>query len=235
MKSNKLSKRDRRDRKVRNAYQSRGYSYKNERVTVPYFGACKVNKSCGTYAQLLNVKRHAAKHPPTVYPDFIRFDVETACDDYADLSHYGEFTDRWEPCAINHFAKQYGYDGQDWNTHKWFIPAQTYADVRRDLIGMNMGKTQADQLARQYVEQDYKRAATYGDHWNMMIMTVTAYVGNTEIGSASLSGIESDSDGYLSEVEQELKAEIMCDLDLEAIKAQADALDQLLDYIDDEE
>lgn len=211
------------------------FYYKSDRVTVPYFGSCKVNEYNGKFANMLHVKRHAAKYPPTVYPDFIRFEVETKTDDYADTSDLGEFTDRWEPGAINHFAKQYGYDGQSSNTCKWFIPAQTYADVRRDLIEMNMGKTDADRLAREYVERDYKRAATYGDHWSMYCMTVTAYVGNTEIGSASLFGIESDSGDYLAEVERELKDEALANIDLDDIKAQAAALDQLIDYCEDED
>jgi hypothetical protein len=173
---------------------------------------------------------------PTAYPDFIRFEVEQTEDDYNDYDTLGKFTDRWEPGAINHFAKQYGYDGQSRDTCKWFVPANDYASVRRDLIKMNYGKTQADAAAREYVAQDYKRAATYGDHWSNLIVTVTAYVGSMEVGSASLGGVESDGDqAYMTEIENDLRAEIMSELDLDTIKAQADQLDQLLDYMEDDD
>lgn len=170
--------------------------------------------------------------PIDSFPDFIRFEIEEKEDNDPDLSYLGEFTDKWEPGALNHFAKQYGHNGRDNREYKWFVPCNTYASHRKGLIEMKYGKVLADSLAREYVAQDYKRSKDYGTYWYMVGIVVTAYVNDIEIGTASLWGIETDSDeSYKTETIEELKHEIMASIDLKAIQTHMQALQTVIDYV----
>ncbi len=72
------------------------------------------------------------------------------------------------------------------------------------------------------IEQDARRLEDYGNGWSMECMTATATLDGHEWGSASLGGIESDSDdAYFLEVEQELtdEARAMADVELDRFLA----------------
>lgn len=226
---NKISKQDAQTLKKRIArkYEADGLQY-----NVPMFGTFDLDASHNKVSKARYAKQYPAKQ--TVYPSFIRFEVEQIDDNDCEFDHLGEFTHRWEPGAINHYAKQHRYDGRDSGTYKWFVPANSYESHCTGLRKMGYSKTDSDLMARSYVEQDYKRMASYGESWFYVGVKVTAYVGDTEIGSDSAWGIESDSDkACFDEVEADLKSQVMSEIDVDAIEKQVRDLQDLLDYADD--
>lgn len=64
-----------------------------------------------------------------------------------------------------------------------------------------------------YIEDDYRRMEAYNaQQWCMLCATVTVTYGKLE-AFASMSGVDSDSDDHRLEVERELTAEAMSELE----------------------
>lgn len=125
--------------------------------------------------------------------------VDWVPDEDADLSYLGEFSDIWENGAIENPNWTRG----DHRVMRWFIPGiteQAHFDSLRETINPRnpakrvYGVKTARKLARSYVQQDCERALSYGESWEMEGCIVTIEVDGIEMGSASLWGIESDSD-----------------------------------------
>jgi hypothetical protein len=217
---------------ARNCKIKLGYKYTDRlSVTVPQFGVFNIEASKQKLEQAKEQKR-AATRTPVTFPDFIRFEIKQVDDYDGDSSFLGQFTNHWEPGAINHYAKQYGHDGKDSHTYKWFVPENSYESQKQALRKCGFCKVDADRIARFYTEQAYKRANDYGDQWSFVGVVVTAYVGETEVGEASLWGIETDSgQAYFDEIAYDLKCEIVHSLDIADLTNRVNQLQELIETL----
>ncbi len=137
-------------------------------------------------------------------------------DEYPDLSHLGEFTNKYQDGAIDHH-KELGYT--DHRTYRYFVPGITESDHYKGLRGMGYTHLGALRMARKYVKQDYKRARTYGDQWSMTAVLVDLMVDGVEVSRSSLWGIESDSGAdYYDRVIADCIADCLADAKLESDK-----------------
>jgi hypothetical protein len=123
--------------------------------------------------------------------------VKHIIDDCGDSSFYGEYTDKWEPGAINR-----KYRGWERNQYRYFIPCTSYKEHWKGLHKMGYSRGDCDYLSRKYVLQDYNRMERLnrGD-WGFIGIVAEAEVkypiggGNYRIErltSGGLWGIESD-------------------------------------------
>lgn len=113
----------------------------------------------------------------------MNFDIKTEIlpDDNPDLSWLGEFSNDPGPNAIDHHATG-RWLSRSFQGPRWFNPPND-----------------------EYGQQDYERLRDYHiGYWSMVGVVVTASFEGIELGSASLWGIESDSEDYLNEVAKEL-------------------------------
>ncbi len=126
-------------------------------------------------------------------------------EDYPNLDYLGRFTARWRPGAIRH-------EPGNWRTLDWFVPGNIEQEHYRGLLSLKYGRAYAAEAARRYVIEDYRRTRSYGEEWCHLILEVTASRADVELGSASLSGIESDGDEwYLDQTARELAAAAITD------------------------
>lgn len=68
--------------------------------------------------------------------------------------------------------------------YAYFLPNYT--------VEMHLGDGRSREHAEQQVRQDMNRALDFGETWHVNTVTVTAYRNGIELGSACVSGIESD-------------------------------------------
>lgn len=102
--------------------------------------------------------------------------------------------------ALNHHRLARLGEWDQTRACKYFVPAISIAEHYRGLREMGYGRTLARELSREYVMRDYKRAVKLGEDWCFLNLDVTVYKDGVELGSASLCGVESDSDdGYIDE------------------------------------
>ena len=196
----KCSKQDARSRKVTIALDRQ---HDAAMVTVPLFKSYDLEKAQAKRREYIS-RKHT--QPTVNYPDYVTFDVTQEVDDYPDVSYYGEFTNKWEPGAINHYAKQFGRDGESSDFAKWFVPCNSYESQRDSLTRYGYSRADADLLAREYVERDYDRLNKfYNGDWCELFVTVTARIGNVVLGDNSC-GIESDQDidGLIADLTSEI-------------------------------
>lgn len=143
----------------------------------------------------------------------VKITVKWVDDEIADLSHLGKFSDQWEESALQN--PEWTRDNN--RVYRYFIPAMSerehYESLRTIINPANPAKRPygvktARNLARSYVQEDMKRMLDYGETWAMQGCIVTLTVNGSELGHASLWGIESDSDvSYFLEVSKELTEE----------------------------
>ena len=123
------------------------------------------------------------------------FEARVSVDECPDLSYLGEYTDTWEPGAIDRF---HGKDNPYARVYRYFVPSTdrgTFEEHRTALRAMGYGKHEADTAARKIVREDFERAEAYNEHeWGMLVVTVTASRAGIELASDSIGGIESDYD-----------------------------------------
>ena len=120
----------------------------------------------------------------------------------------GRFTDRWQPGAIDHWARGHHPGYRDARTFRWFVPCNSYRDHHGGLRRLNFGRHEAHVLARSYVLGDYQRARQMGESWDPISVCVTVLRAGVELAHASCGGIESDcGEKYLTEMAHELAAE----------------------------
>ena len=135
-------------------------------------------------------------------PDAIEFKVLTQGDDDADLSWLGEFTNRWEPEAIDHSVRA---GRGERNAYPYWVPGYSVDDRRRDLNKMGYSRGMADYLAQTQLYADYYRHADYGNGWGMLGVTVHLYICGAYVDSQSVWGIESDAADFQEETADDLK------------------------------
>lgn len=131
----------------------------------------------------------------------------------ADLSYLGEFSDRESTGAVEYSTNP--------RLYRYFIPAisehEHFKGLRETINPANPAKRvygvrTARKLAKQYVQEDMQRAASYGDSWHMTGCVVTIRYNGRVIGMASLWSIESDSDrAYKQEIQNDLLVEARAD------------------------
>lgn len=130
--------------------------------------------------------------------------VEYHYDDNPDTSWLGEYTDKWQPGAIDRL-----HTG-NWTLRRWrreyryFIPGVSVEEHRRGLSRLGYAKHEAWVMANRYTRADYERmeALNRGDwHFIGIVVKVTVEAKRdgfifdpVEVGYAGLWGIESDSD-----------------------------------------
>lgn len=160
----------------------------------------------------------------------IQIEIKWAIDEYdADLSHLGEFSQKPGPYAIDREARGEAGRGEFryWNPGGNHLPPgdmKRWAHVdkkdMRDLIRKHGSLSNVDRF---YIEEDYKRHASFGNHWHMESCAVTARLGTLE-AYGSCGGVESDADeSHRNEIADEctadailgLKKKIMARLEVE--------------------
>lgn len=125
--------------------------------------------------------------------------------DVRDFEYLGTFSDVWVPGAIK--RPNAGY-----REHEYIVPAQTVAQIRRDLSRFGYSRSTAENMAREYIAKDVARleGLANGD-WSPVIVFVRAMRYGRELGVASMSGIESDAGDYINEIAAELIGEAIED------------------------
>ena len=126
-------------------------------------------------------------------------------DDSGIPDYLGEFTDEWEPGAIDNWKMTHHSDYQDHGVYHWFVPCNSYQGHYDSLRAMYFSRHEAHTLALSYVLQDYERARTMGDDWIPTVLRVTVYRTGIKLGHESVCGIESDADmDYFTETAMDL-------------------------------
>lgn len=146
----------------------------------------------------------------------ICFSAKIKRDEYPDLSHLGEYSDKKGPGAIDRFRG----NEEKWRRYRefrYFIPANTEEEHRCGLRAMGFTRGESGRLAKEYVLRDFKRMETHDSEWEILGIIVTASVNGINLANSSLWGIESDSD-------KEYFASILCDL---ADEAKSEAMKKL--------
>lgn len=127
----------------------------------------------------------------TVSRDGFEIRLKSEIDEWPDTSWIGTYQDEWTEGAFDRFR---GKDGV-WREYRYFVPAISYQEHYKGLRDMKYGRTQADLLAREYTRRDFERMEALDEGaWCFLVLSATAYRNGIELGSASVCGVESDSD-----------------------------------------
>ena len=117
----------------------------------------------------------------------------------------GEFSNHWSPGAIRHRSRS-----SHRREYEWFIPAITEDEHYAGLRQMQLGRTQARELARQYVFDSYRRARDYGSDWCSLVVWVSASLEGVLLADDCISGIESDADpAYFEDVIKDVSSTVL--------------------------
>lgn len=145
-------------------------------------------------------------HSRTTENNGITYTITHYLEEYPDLSHYGEFTNRWEYGAIKTPARYTNRGGSP-----WFIPAMTFRDHVNGWEKHWISERWARIMAAQYMLQDMQRVIDYErGEWVMILIEVVASFKGVELGSEMIGGFESDGD--LTEYENEIIDSLQHDL-----------------------
>lgn len=106
-------------------------------------------------------------------------EVKIGFDEYVDFSWIGEFTDRWEEGAVK--LEQHARHG-----YSYFIPECKYEYHYRALRDMKVGRAETARKAREYVQQDVKRA----DDYQTIFIATTARLNDVALGAGHIGGID---------------------------------------------
>jgi len=136
--------------------------------------------------------------------------------------------------AVLHRA--HSCDIDDGYYHLWGLAPSGYAvpvygveERRRDLSRLGYSKSNAEVMARARVRQDVERLLSHGIQWGTVGIIATLRTANgTEVSTASVWGVESDSDqSHFEELARELAAELEAGLP-EILKSRVtDCLDSI--------
>src|SRR5690606_13978823 len=146
--------------------------------------------------------------------------VEIKKDEYADYKDYGDLgyiSDQYHPRAIKRILSELPYYAREDNLNSWYsldyyyyIPTDNYQGTHKWLVEHGYSKHEAAMAEKSYYMQDLKRLlALYRGDWCYIGIVVTVEHEGIELGSASLWGIESDTD-YKDEIE-DLKSEALAE------------------------
>jgi len=136
----------------------------------------------------------------------------------SDMSWVGEYTDTWQPGAIDRTQGR----GGNHREYRYFVPANSMEEHRRGLRKLGYGKHEAWVLARSYVRQDYARMeALCRGEWCYLGIQATATVGvatattpdgvllTQRLTSGGICGVESDANqGYQGELVRDELADL---------------------------
>ncbi len=141
--------------------------------------------------------------------------IKQKVDESPDLSWLGEYSDRWQPGAIDRKHRVSGWSNRQL---RYFIPGNSYKDHWDGLHNMGYSRGNCDYLARQYVMQDFQRMERYanGDLYETGIIAeaIVTYPESCvpparrieRLTSAGIWGIASDTDE--KELEQEIQGQL---------------------------
>lgn len=144
--------------------------------------------------------------------------VEVMPDEYADFGDLGSISDREHCGAIKRPVSELDYETQrsmlsyTWRTpdYYYYTPVDNYRGTRDWFIKHGYSKHDAAMAEKSYYMRDLKRLlALYRGDWCYIGIVVTVEHEGIELGSASLWGIESDTD-YKDEIEY-LKSEALAE------------------------
>lgn len=140
--------------------------------------------------------------------------VETKHDEYNDLGDLGSISDRNLYGAIKRPTSELDYETRRslrWSTdYYYYIPSGNYQGTREWYTEKGYSKHDAAMAEKSYYMRDLKRLlALYRGDWCYIGIVVTVEHDGIELGSASLWGIESDTD-YKDEIE-DLKSEALAE------------------------
>jgi hypothetical protein len=166
--------------------------------------------------------------------DGISYCIEFWYDYFGDTSYIGEFSDTWEPGAIDRArwekvstpcgtSWQYSWDRRE---YRWFIPGCALQEVRESAAyysnELGMSRHEAWVKATRIPITQHSMLESYGKDWWHIGISVKAYVNGMEVACASLWGIEDgydyDPEAYHDEVVEELIGECRHELEKAASK-----------------
>ena len=144
--------------------------------------------------------------------------VETKHDDYRhELDYLGSISDQYHPRAIKRRISELPYYAREYNLNSWYsldyyyyIPTDNYQGTHKWLVEHGYSKHEAAMAEKSYYMQDLKRLlALYRGDWCYIGIVVTVEHEGIELGSASIWGVESDSDysDYIEDLKSEALAE----------------------------
>lgn len=155
-----------------------------------------------------------------------RFKVEITYDDWGDISHLGEFTDK-KPDHGYYFNRETGtFHGEpiEWKRRRALgLPVpdfdyetqETIEGVLRENLGCTCDRNSFEYFVPEYIHpdaldedmikacvEDWERAEAYcKGEWSVVVVTVQLIDDDDEeIDSEILGGVESDCDDYIDEV-----------------------------------
>lgn len=136
-------------------------------------------------------------------PKIDQIKIKVQLDEWPDTSHLGEYTD--EHPGHDELQRGSAFDRKPGrNELRYFVPAHSVQEQRQGLSKMGYSRSQAEDMAREYCRQDYRRMEALNEgEWHYMGITAEARVsyasgpnGHRRIEwftSGGLWGIESDS------------------------------------------
>lgn len=141
--------------------------------------------------------------------------IEVKEDDYADFGYLGSISDREQYGAIRRPTSELPYEalrlfGSTWRTpdYYYYIPSDNYKGTREWYVKHGYSKHESAMMERSYHMQDLKRLlAFYWGNWCYLGIVVTVEHEGIELGSASIWGVESDSD--YSDYIEDLKSDAL--------------------------
>lgn len=153
--------------------------------------------------------------------------VTVTTDEYDEPDYLGKFTSEWEEGALDHHRKS-RYGSRD--HHRWFIPAYSVKECRKDLNDAGHSKAESERLAREQTEANYKRADSLGHEWQYVTVALIASRRGIELGHTSVGGVESDGeDSHFEEIIEDLTIEVLAEANtaLDDLLATVHPLDHL--------
>lgn len=172
----------------------------------------------GRYSSLCRQRQWQRDHNYTPYNDdnfpYITWKIKAEVDQHTDWrdveEQYGEINNDWSEYKLKDDRNLY-YRSRDYADGVFYHPPEGLNDFDT-YYRYGASKQVAKQLEYGQVTDNLKwlRQWCNGDRYNL-IVNVTAYVNNTEVGDDCLGGIETDKgeyDPYVQEIISEMKYEI---------------------------
>lgn len=145
----------------------------------------------------------------------VHLTIDTVYDESPDFSYLGKFSRmNWHPeTYVYHRPSGLMYDGRFWRDERGRIQAEPDLDdaYSHEYQFIDIGDCQfqrSDKHSLRYAFQNAKRLDRLDDYWCYLAVRATVDIDGRELGSASVWGIESDSDkSYFAEVGREVAQE----------------------------
>ncbi len=143
--------------------------------------------------------------------------VEVKEDDYADFGYLGSISDREQYGTIKRPTSELPYEAlrlfvSTWRTsdYYYYTPTDNYQGTREWYTEKGYSKHEDAMAEKSYYMRDLKRLLSlYWGNWCYIGIVVTVEHNGIELGSASIWGVESDSDysDYIEDLKSEALAE----------------------------